>query len=992
MDPVAWKLLLFLAVIASTFGLGFALAHWLRLRDLGLRIGTVLFTIGLAFSPFLNTVLIERRPILDTLTFGIDLAGGTNLVYQLSGEPKDSGTVERMVGAIRRRVDPTGTQELAIRQVGKNQIEIIIPKATREEVEQTKLAVTSVGSLEFCVLADNRNPVHRSLIVKAKDVKDDLRQSKVVVAGWREVAPLTQIVDGKPVETPNTDLEGDSSLEFRQIKGRPEGFKEVLCIFEPQEDRRVTGKYLVRSAPDRDQVGNPCVSFTLNSAGGARFGNLTTKYAPGQDGVAKYHLAVLLDDKVQTAPVINEPIHTNGQISGGFTSVEVDRIVNILNAGALEVPLNKDPISEFTISPLLGVDVQRKGFLALGAAALGVFIFLGFYYLWLGLIANFCLLMNLILLMGCMAFIDATFTLPGLAGIVLSMGMSVDANVLINERMREEIERGSNMRMAIQNGFGKAFSAIFDGNVTALLTSCILYMIGSDQVKGFAVTLFIGLAISMFTALTVNRLIMEMIERKRWLKQFKMRTMFAVPNIDFVRLQTVCALGSLAIVVLGLIAFASRGSANYDIDFNGGTMVAMRFVEPHSSDEVRSRLAKSFESDISLEQLTSTDPGQNGKIFRIRTVDQDQNEVVRLVNETFGDELVKVFVTPGKAEKIADPKALVLAPKTADEKKTAEEKKDAEPEEKDPFIGGHSVELSFSAPTRLDTAARSLRTELAKLKTYGDSEDKVKTLIDAQGTERAEQTEEQAKAAIEYNKVTVRFRPDVTPEDVDTVLKSMVATHASTPLLDEVNNFEGSVANEAKWAAIYAMIASLVMIVGYVWFRFENLYFGLAAVAALVHDVLVTFAMVCIAAVVSNTPIGPLLMLTDFKINLTMVAAFLTIVGYSINDTIVIFDRLREIRGKNPQFTREMVNLAINQTLSRTILTAGLVFITVFILYALGGEGIHGFAYAMLIGTIAGCYSTVYIATPLVLVLMKWDAARNNPATIRRSPVAVKVK
>jgi hypothetical protein len=145
-------------------------------------------------------------------------------------------------------------------------------------------------------------------------------------------------------------------------------------------------------------------------------------------------------------------------------------------------------------------------------------------------------------------------------------------------------------------------------------------------------------------------------------------------------------------------------------------------------------------------------------------VDQDQNEVVRLVNETFGDELVKVFVTPGKAEKIADPKALVLAPKTADEKKTAEEKKDAEPEEKDPFIGGHSVELSFSAPTRLDTAARSLRTELAKLKTYGDSEDKVKTLIDAQGTERAEQTEEQAKAAIEYNKVTVRFRPDVTPE------------------------------------------------------------------------------------------------------------------------------------------------------------------------------------------------------------------------------------
>ncbi|MDB5388585.1 MAG: protein-export rane protein SecD, partial [Planctomycetaceae bacterium] len=837
-----------------------------------------------------------------------------------------------------------------------------------------------------------------------------LRQSKAVVAGWREIAPLVKVVDGKQVETPSPSLGNEGNLEFRQIKGKPEGFKEVLCIFEPQEDRRVTGKYLVLASQSNDQTGNPCVSFILNSAGGARFGNLTTKYEPTKDGM-KYHLAVLLDDKVQTAPTINEPIHTHGQITGNYTVAEVQHVVNILNAGALEVPLNKDPISEFTISPTLGVDVQRKGFMALGFSTLGVLAFMAIYYMWLGMVANICLLLNLILLLGSMAFIDATFTLPGLAGVVLTMGMAVDANVLIYERMREEMERGSSMRMAIQNGFGKAFSSIFDSNITTLLTAVILYMIGTDQVKGFAVTLFIGLGISMYTALTVNRLMLEIIERKRWLKQFKMQSVFGVTKFDFVSKQGICAIGSCVLIGAGLLTFFARGSSNYDIDFSGGTMVAMRFVDSHKAAEVQKRLTTAFEderdrvaqlpeserdgqsatfaSDVSLEQLSSSDPDQNGKTFRLRTTNQDQNGVVRLINTTFGDDLVKVFVKPGKIETIASNEPLVLDP----EKTKAEDKKDpdSDVQEKDPFAGGLEVELAFSAPTRLETAARSFRTEIAKLKTYGDDESKVKNLIKVEGTEKAEQTEEQAKTGAEYNKVKVKVRKDMSADDLQLALKSMVDTHSSTPLLDEVNNFEGSVAKDAKNAAIIAMIASLIMIVGYIWFRFENLYFGLAAVLALVHDVLATLGMLCMAAAISTTPIAPLLFITDFKINLTMIAAFLTIVGYSLNDTIVIFDRLREIRGKNPLFTREMVNAAVNQTLSRTILTAGTVFITVVILYVFGGEGIHGFAYAMLIGTVVGCYSTVYVASPFVLVLMNWDAKKNDPSAVAR-PLPVKAK
>ena len=983
MDPITLKLLLFVLIVAISFGGGYLIAQMLRLRDLSVRIGTVLFTIGLALSPFLNTMYIEKKPWIETLSFGIDLAGGTNLVYELDGKPKDSETVGRMVGAIRRRVDPTGTQELAIRQVGKNQIEIIIPRATPEEVKSIKSSITSVGMLEFAILATRLNDSHKSLINRAMLVKDDLRDNGQVVAGWRAIAPTTVVVDGKTTEVPSRELEsealpGQAEIVVRQIKGKPDGFMEVLCVFDRNPKRRVTGEYLQRASPSMDDRGNPCVHFSLKAVGATRFRALTTAHTPMANG-KEYKLAVLLDDKVQTAPNIREAIGGEGQITGRYNSAEVKRIVDILNAGALEVPLKKDPISEFSISPTLGVDVQKKGFNALILSTIGVLAFLLIYYMWLGLLADICLVLNLILLLGCMAFIDATFTLPGLAGVVLTMGMAVDANVLIYERMREELERGSSLRMAIQNGFDKAFSSIFDGNITAMLTGVILYLIGTDQVKGFAVTLFIGLAISMYTALTVNHLMLEIIERKRWLKQFKTLSMFGVTNIDFISKQKICAVISLALIGGGLALFVSRGIDNYDIDFSGGTMITFCFNEKQNADEVRAKLDEQVKAGVSLEELTSSDPTRNGTTFRMRTTDQKQDAVAEAINKAFGDKLVKVSVVPGAFQAIAEAKP-VEPPK---EKKPEDAAATPEPPpEVDPFAGGQQVELTFSAPTRLLTAERFVSEELAKImqpkdpKTpkYG-AEDQVKSLIAVSSLDAAEAGQD----AKEAKKVLLKIRKDVSVDDAKLVVTAMQKTLDNTPLFDEINNFESSVAGDTKQYAVIAIIASLVMIVIYVWFRFENLYFGLAAVLALVHDVLATLAMVTIAAMLSNTPIGSVLMFSDFKIDLTMIAAFLTILGYSINDTIVIFDRLREIRGKNPDVTREMVNLAVNQCLSRTILTASIVFITVFVLYVMGGEGIHGFAYAMVIGTIVGCYSTIYVASPAVLWLMERDRRAKNP-------------
>ncbi|MGE5193568.1 MAG: protein translocase subunit SecF, partial [Deltaproteobacteria bacterium] len=297
-----------------------------------------------------------------------------------------------------------------------------------------------------------------------------------------------------------------------------------------------------------------------------------------------------------------------------------------------------------------------------------------------------------------------------------------------------------------------------------------------------------------------------------------------------------------------------------------------------------------------------------------------------------------------------------------------------------PFAGGHQVELKFTddkgkeSEIAAATFGRYLEEQLSSLKAadgQGPRFQNVESLFSLEGTAGRGTTVAEGKVKT-FSAMLLRVSPVVADEDLAGVLAAVRTTMQNTPTFDEVTTFESSVAGEAKQSAAIAVLASLIAIVAYVWFRFENVVFGLAAVVALAHDVLVSLGCVALGSYLANVQgVGPLLLLTDFKINMAMIAAFLTIVGYSLNDTIVIFDRLREVRGKNPVITKEMINSTVNQTLSRTLLTAFTVFITVVILYAFGGEGIHGFAFCMVIGSIAGTYSTVYIASPLVLFFMK---------------------
>jgi SecD/SecF fusion protein len=967
---VPWELFAIGAVVFIVpFLLGAVLGQLLRLKELSFKFGVVLFAVFFALAPFVYHQLTnEKLGWKGAIKIGIDLAGGTNLVYQIDVEQAkregkidpgsnaiDTATLDKMVAAIGRRINPSGAEEVTVRRVGNDRIEVIIPGADQDVVRQKKKQITTLGSLEFAILANERD--HAPTIAQARqlpDKQDELRRDGRVVASWRQVDPK---------EEEKMDAHGEVAV--REVTRRNEDGKEVkvrqfLVIHDPPE-RQITGRYLLRAGSTLDPERGLAVSFSLNTRGGILFSNLTNQNQPSTDGFQR-RLAILLNGMIHSAPNINERIPSgNVQITGNFSQQDVDALISVLNAGALEVPLIQDPISEFTISPLLGIDVQQKGITAIVVSAIAVFAFMLIYYLSAGLIANLCLLLNLILVVGAMAFIEATFTLPGLAGLVLTIGMAVDSNVLIYERMREELKRGASLRMAIENGFDKALSAIVDGNVTTLITAVILYFIGTDQIRGFAVTLFIGLVMSLFSVLYFGHLCFTVGEKKRWLKKLRMMQFVGATNIDFLGWRAAAFSLSGAVILAGMVSLYARGQDNMDIDFTGGTMATFEFVEQQNTDDVQRRLNQSFGGNVSLEQLNlaSDDPSMAGRRFRIRTTITNQEDVRRKLNEAFsepGHLLRKVTVEFQPPQPVPEKLPDAVAEKIDPER----------------FAGGQMVQLNFSGGIAEGTVVDYLAEELKKIPAPGPDPrpkyDSPQTLIAAAGTVSAGGAPEGSGAR--YAEMLAFVAKDVEPADLTAALVSLQARMAAEPVFDEINSFDTSVGDETKWRAFLAIMASLVTIVVYMWFRFEKVYFGLAAVAALAHDVLVTLGSIALAAYLSNTPIGRLLLLDDFKVNMGLIASLLTIVGYSLNDTIVIFDRIREVKGKNPYITYEMINLCVNQTLSRTILTALTVLIVVVILYIFGGDGIHVFAFSMIIGTITGCYSTVYIANPVLLWLV----------------------
>ncbi|WP_165073758.1 protein translocase subunit SecD [Paludisphaera rhizosphaerae] len=984
--------------------------------------------------------LIALYPPEKKLKLGIDLSGGTILVYEVAKESASAKNfnMQELIAALKQRADPQGVKETPIRSVGGNRIEIILPKASPEEVEEVKSMLTDVGSLEFRILANRKHdseatsralgpgglakPPARYKWARLGEVSSgtnpQFTEKSITDAkqNWKRdlYAGVEVVVSGKdstgaekrlaiPIERNSADtltltephnLASIASYEVAynpsQIRGgdptRPmpsdpiireekvsEGRTEIyiLCVEDRQD---VTGKFLSRAYAAQDERLQPAVGFQFNRTGARKFGQLTREHLPEEGDAFRYQLAILLDNLVMSAPSINSEIRDSGIIEGGgqgFKAKEVDHLINILQAGSLPASLNPTPLQEENVGPTLGEDSIAKGWRAIWVSMLIVPIFMIWYYRFAGVVAVIALIANMILLIGSMAFIQATFSLPGLAGLALTIGMAVDANVLVFERMREEKEKGASLSQQIRNGFNRAWVTIFDSHVTNLLAAIVLYAVGTEEVKGFALTMILGMLWNLFTAVFMSRFIFEAAYSQGWLKELHFRKLWDKTNIDFVGPRYYCMAVSMILILLGLAAFFARGRTMYNIDFTGGTLVTIRLNEADAtvkslSDSQRTEFVREKAGvlpDVTIESLRVSHEGaEKAARFNIRTTDQDPVQVKNKIIEAFGPSLAKIDMTVG-AEK-----AIAGAP--ADAKSTT-------PSLAARFAGGREYELSFNTTSFNSTQkpAEVVAAEFARVL------DAAKI---ANPTSRFEIVPlgSADKAAVGGTKLLLRT--DLEPDAAKTLLASLKDSLANNRdmLFERIANFGSTVASETRTLALIATVASWVIIVAYLWWRFHSFTYGLAAVLAVVHDVLITLGAIAVSYWLALIPgFNSLLMIDQFKIDLPIVAAFLTLIGFSVNDTIVIFDRIREIKGKTPHLTPKLVNDAINQTLSRTILTSLTAWLVVLVLYVLGGEGLHGFAFALVVGFLSGTYSTVYIATPILIDWIGHEEASPSAAS-----------
>lgn len=840
------------------------------------------------------------------------------------------------------------------------------------------------------------------------EVGPDNTDSSVV--GWFPINNLDQWVDTPEqlaalLADPQTYLAG-RALEGAEYDG------DIYLLLYIDDARSMThskgNKWSVTSAyQSGDQFGRPSVAFRLDGTGGRQMGRLT-------GGHVNEPMAIVLDGQVYTAPNLNSQINTQGQITGSFSTNEIQYLLQVLAAGSLEARLSHDPIAVNIIGPSIGVDNLNRGLSALGWSVIAVIVFMLFYYMSAGLIADFALLANGILIFGIMALIDGTFTLPGLAGVVLTMGMAVDANVLIYERIREELAAGArDLREAVREGYSKVYSTIIDANLTNLIVCFVLYRTATTEVKGFAVTLSIGIIATLFTSLFVTRVIFQLYINVLGARKLPMLpTVFPAidrllhPRFDWVSLRKAFWVFSLVICGLSLWLLMGRGVTMLDTEFRGGVSLTMR---THQEGDTRLLLThtgeNSVESRVHAIGEASTGDSQTNRILAelagatVLTVGESQvNENGRVVSDGFQ---VKVSNPPG-----IDDDATVTATIVEAITEAFGDDLDVPPSLVFEGLGTTAFEkythqIPQSASTIGDVLSSNAKGEVSDYRggvliviediTPSVSIEDVKKRID-----RMRQQPEYARDAggrdVEvfglkrgegddgdgYTRIAITvYDPDMNyfknnPEIVDERVASneweLISTALSQPeSLEQVSSFSSQIAETMKANAIVAIILSLLGILAYIWFRFGSLRYSLAAIVALIHDVLVTLGALALAGYVAHISFfSQTLKIEAFQIDLGVIAALLTVIGYSLNDTIVILDRIRENRGKRPLPTLEIVNNSINQTVSRTVLTSVTTLIAVAIIYLAGGGGIRPFAFALIVGIFVGTYSSVAIAAPLV--------------------------
>ncbi len=827
-----------------------------------------------------------------SLNLGLDLAGGTHIIVEVDKSKLDASAqrdvLDRCLEIIRNRVDQYGLSEPIIAKSGDSRI---VADLAGMDAEDARHLIGATALLEFKLVPEPQEfkPVldrldafltARSKGVKVGDAAATVAKpsSSIENVFGRVVDDTTKAVAGKDTSKAAdtavaiVDSSVDTALTASNLKNRPftsllvqvgrdigvygENVEKMKRILEdPEMQEIIPGRYQFLWGRDLEDLGGGRKIRRLymlkhraemtgkdiadanfsHSTGGMKAGELEVGLTFKGIGPKEFarvtganigrQLAIVLDSVVYSAPVIQGRI-PNGRasITGVKDIVEAKQLAVTLRAGSLPAPMKIVELR--SVGPSLGEENIHKGLMAALGALFLVAVFMVIYYHGAGLIANLALLLNIVILFAVLSAFHATLTLPGIAGIVLTIGMAVDANVLIFERIREELRLGKSPRAAVDIGYKKAFSAILDSNVTTLGTAAILYYIGVGPIKGFGLTLMVGLSASMYTAIGVTRLVFDFILARREVKELSIGKgigWFHKVDIKVIPRARYYVGLSVVVLLLAIGAIAVRG-LNFGIDFTGGHVYQARFQEAPNLENIR-----------------------------------------------------------------------------------------------------HSV------------AAAGL--ENPQVQTVG---------------------------ALSENRVLI----SVAKVANDSLAKEQIRSVIGAGVIESEDTVGPSVGSDLRMSALWSILASLILIVLYIWFRFgrNGLGFGLGGVLGIIHDAIITLGLFA---------------LFGRSISLDFVAAILTIIGYSLNDSIIIFDRIRELSGtaslKESFATR--VNNANNQCLSRSVITHLTVFFTVFILAVMGASEVRDFSIAMIIGVIVGTYSTIAVACPFVVW---WDGRRFKTAVVRK--------
>jgi len=759
----------------ALFGWYFATEHGVRKRLIAmvLTVTAITFSVWLAYPPGKKIAL------------GLDIKGGTSFLIRLMGGDKEinKGMLDQAVEVIRKRVDYFGAGEPIISPVGNDRILVQIPGLDTAKIQEARDQLSRVAKLEFRLV-----------------YPDNGERLKAIDAGKEVIPPEYRIEVYKP------PTEGNE---------------------KPREERLLVKKKADlggnRVSESHAYFGNEgwAVQLKFDSEGAKQFGRITEQYKG-------HRFAIVLDGVIQSAPVIRDAIYGgDAVITGRFTEKEARSLASVLE-NPLQTPVSIE--EERSVSPTLGMDSIRASILAglMGLAITLVCVLI--YYKLAGLVACLALLVNIVLLVGAFQLIPGgvTLTLPGIAGIILTIGLAVDASVLIYERLREEMALGKSLKIAVQTAYQKAFSSIFDANVTTLITAAILFWKASGPVKGFAISLTLGILASLFTALIVGRNCLGWFVDTGRVKRMSMLHLISSKNINFLGKGFIACMCSLALLIAGASAFYLRGEKNFGVDFRGGDLITLSSPNTIDVGQVRDALKPLGLADASIQESA-----QGGKSYiTVRTPLNTSDKVEKQI----------IQAMPG---------------------------------------AGFMVE----------------------------------------GSERV----------------------------------------------------GALVGGELAKSSLVALGLGILGILIFVTFRFE-LSFAVGAIVALLHDVFMTVGVFA---------------LLGHELTLTMVGAVLTIAGYSINDTIVVYDRIREGLASGRRGTIEQImNESINQTLSRTILTSTVTLIPILCLFLFGGAVLRDFSLAIIIGVVVGTYSSIFIASPIVLW---WTRARGGSATALRREITQKV-